>query len=91
MVTFQIYKTYIKSQKPAIIKPTGLGFMIKPRFYANFDKNICVPTLPKIFRPITRNILIFNWPGELLAIPGIKLKLSDEDKLNVSNFRFPSL
>ena len=26
-------------------------------------KKICVPTLPKIFRPVTRNTLIFiTWP-----------------------------
>ena len=41
MVTFQIYKTHIKPikpQKPTLIKPVkpaGLGFMIKPGFYAN--------------------------------------------------------
>ena len=34
MVNFQIYKTHIKPQKPALIKPAGLGFMIKPGFYA---------------------------------------------------------
>ena len=34
------YKTHIKPQKPALIKPikpSGLGFMIKPGFYANPD------------------------------------------------------
>ena len=39
MINFQIYKTHIKPQKPALIKPikpAGLGFMIKPGFYANF-------------------------------------------------------
>ena len=41
MINFQIYKTRIKPinpQKPALIKPVkpaGLGFMIKPGFYAN--------------------------------------------------------
>ena len=25
-------------------------------------KKICVPTLPKIFRPVTRNPLLFIWP-----------------------------
>ena len=41
MINFQIYKTHIKPikpQKPALIKPVkpaGLGFMIKPGFYAN--------------------------------------------------------
>ena len=40
-INFQIYKTHIKSikpPKPALIKPVkpaGLGFMIKPGFYAN--------------------------------------------------------
>ena len=28
-------------------------------------KKICVPTLPKIFRPVTRNTLIFFiWPNQ---------------------------
>ena len=38
MINFQIYKTHIKPQKPTLIKPVkpaGLGFMIKPGFYAN--------------------------------------------------------
>ena len=41
MINFQIYKTHIKPikpQKPSLIKPVkpaGLGFMIKPGFYAN--------------------------------------------------------
>ena len=38
MVNFQIYKTHIKPPKPTLIKPVkpaGLGFMIKPGFYAN--------------------------------------------------------
>ena len=35
MINFQIYKTNIKPQKPSLIKPARLGFMIKPRFYAN--------------------------------------------------------
>ena len=40
-INFQIHKTHIKPikpQKPALIKPikpAGLGFMIKPGFYAN--------------------------------------------------------
>ena len=25
-------------------------------------KKICVPTLPKIFRPVIRNTYFFNWP-----------------------------
>ena len=40
MINFQIYKTHIKPPKPALIKPikpAGLGFMIKPWFYANPD------------------------------------------------------
>ena len=43
MINFQIYKTHIKPikpPKPALIKPVkpaGLGFMIKPGFYANPD------------------------------------------------------
>ena len=40
MINFQIYKTHIKAIKPALIKPVkpaGLGFMIKPGFYANPD------------------------------------------------------
>ena len=42
-INFQIYKTHIKPitpQKPTLIKPikpAGLGFMIKPGFYANPD------------------------------------------------------
>ena len=42
MINFQIYKTHIKPQKPTLIKPikpAGLGFMIKPGFYANPDRN----------------------------------------------------
>ena len=41
MINFLVYKTHIKPikpQKPALIKPikpAGLGFMIKPGFYAN--------------------------------------------------------
>ena len=41
MINFQIYKTHIKPikpKKPTLIKPVkpaGLGFMIKPVFYAN--------------------------------------------------------
>ena len=38
MINFQIYKTHIKPIKPTLIKPVkpaGLGFMIKPGFYAN--------------------------------------------------------
>ena len=34
-INFQIDKTHIKPPKPALIKPAGLGFMIKPGFYAN--------------------------------------------------------
>ena len=37
-MNFQIYETHIKPQKTALIKPAGLGFMIKPRFYANPEK-----------------------------------------------------
>ena len=39
-INFKIYKTHIKPKKPAFIKPVkpaGLGFMIKPGFYANPD------------------------------------------------------
>ena len=45
-INFQIYKTHIKPikpQKPALIKPVkpaGLGFMIKPGFYANPDNKV---------------------------------------------------
>ena len=34
------------------------GFLWKNNF-----KQICVPTLPKIFRSVTRNTLIFIWPN----------------------------
>ena len=43
IINFQIYKTHIKPikpQKPYLIKPVkpaGLGFIIKPGFYANPD------------------------------------------------------
>ena len=37
LINRQIYKTHIKPQKPALIKLTGLGFMIKPGFYAKPD------------------------------------------------------
>ena len=49
MINFQIYKTHIKPQKPALIKPikpAGLGFMIKPGFYANPDPtHVILPRL----------------------------------------------
>ena len=42
MINFQIYETHIKPIKPTLVKPVkpaGLGFMIKPGFYANPDFN----------------------------------------------------
>ena len=37
-----------------------LNLLVKPRFFFMFSgKNICVPTLHKIFRPVTRNTHIF--------------------------------
>ena len=42
-INSQIYKTHIKPQKPALIipvNPAGLGFMIKPGFYANPGINV---------------------------------------------------
>ena len=43
MINFQIYKTHIKPIKPPKptlikpVKPAGLGFMIKPGFYAKLN------------------------------------------------------
>ena len=51
-VNFQIYKTHIKPikpQKPALIKPvkpTRLGFMIKPGFYTNPEFNQATSLAP---------------------------------------------
>ena len=36
--------------------------MYKIIFFPEKKKEICVSTLPKIFRPVIRNALIFIWP-----------------------------
>ena len=48
--------------------PFKMHKIIKKRSRKNIKKKICVPTLPKIFRPVTRNTLIF-----LFGLNSIKL------------------
>ena len=53
-----------------------LNLLMKPRIFSrssgkNNEKKLCVPTLPKIFRPVTRNTYFFIWPNERVIFRSI--------------------
>ena len=46
-----------------------LNLLVKPRIFSgfNYDQKMCVPTLPKPFRPATRNYF-FIWPNTIIYL-----------------------